>query len=122
MEVVVKIEREVLGEIGVLTIKGKMFIGDGDEMLRSEIGRFLDEGVTRVLLDFKEVPYIDSAAMSEIVRSYTSLSREDGIVALLHLCQRLDDFFRITKLDKVFPIFTSKEVAIQALKDGTWDD
>jgi len=93
---------------------------EGGEMLRQEISRFLDEGVHRVLLDFEEVPYVDSACMYEIVRSYTSMARENGTVALLNLTKRIDDLLSILKLKDVFPVFTSKEDALQALRDGTW--
>lgn len=117
-----KIERETLGNVGVLTIHGKMLIGEGDEMLREEIEIFLKEGATRILLDFKAMPYVDSAALGELIRSYTTMARKDGTVALLNPDKRIIGLFRSLQLNTIFPKFDSKEQALRALKDSTWNE
>jgi hypothetical protein len=58
-----------------------------------------------------EVPYIDSAGLSEIVRTYTSVKRHDGSLKLMNLTQRITDLLVITKLLTVFGTFNGDEGA-----------
>lgn len=115
-----RITNEKYDEITVLTLSGKILIGEGDELLREAIANAIKEGVKMVLLDITDVPYVDSAGYGEILRSFTALSRHRGVVALLNPSQRLCDLMSITKTLQLFPVYNNKEAALKALRDGTY--
>ena len=66
------------------------------------------------MLNLDGVPYIDSAGLGEMVRSYTTVSRQGGKLKLLNLTKRIEDLLSITKLLTVFETFESEAEAIQS--------
>jgi anti-sigma B factor antagonist len=66
----------------------------------------------RILLNLADVPYIDSAGLGEIVRTYTTVSRQGGQLKLVNLTKRITDLLSITKLLTVFETFDSEPEAL----------
>src|SRR4030095_16175905 len=78
------VERTV-SDVTVLDLKGKMTLGEGDELLKDKINSLLAGGKKRLVLNLEGVPYIDSAGLGEIVRTFTTVSRQGGSLKLLNL-------------------------------------
>ncbi len=108
-------ERAVEG-VTILDLHGKMLIGEGDELLREKINQLVENGTERIVLNLAEVPYVDSAGLGEIVRCYTTVSRKNGKLKLLHLTKRIHDLLSITKLLTVFETYDSEEDAVKSFK------
>ena len=66
------------------------------------------------MLNLADVPYIDSAGLGEIVRTYTTVSRQGGSLKLLSLTKRITDLLSITKLLTVFETFESEQDAVKS--------
>jgi len=109
------VERTV-GDVTVLDLKGKMTLGEGDELLKDKINSLLASGKKKLLLNLEAVPYIDSAGLGEVVRTYTTVSRQGGSLKLLNLTKRIEDLLSITKLLTVFDTFDSEAEAVQSYK------
>ena len=109
------VERTV-SDVTVLDLKGKMTLGEGDELLKDKINSLLASGKKKLLLNLEAVPYIDSAGLGEVVRTYTTVSRQGGSLKLLNLTKRIEDLLSITKLLTVFDTFDSEAEAIQSYK------
>ena len=109
------VERTV-NEVTVLDLKGKMTLGEGDELLKDKINSLLAAGKKKLLLNLEGVPYIDSAGLGEVVRTYTTVSRQGGSLKLLNLTKRIEDLLSITKLLTVFDTFDSEAEAIKSYK------
>ena len=109
------VERTV-SDVTVLDLKGKMTLGEGDELLKDKINSLLPAGKKKLLLNLESVPYIDSAGLGEVVRTYTTVSRQGGSLKLLNLTKRIEDLLSITKLLTVFDTFDSEAEAIKSYK------
>jgi anti-sigma B factor antagonist len=109
------VERNV-GDVTVLDLKGKMTLGEGDELLKDKINSLLAAGKKKLLLNLEGVPYIDSAGLGEVVRTYTTVSRQGGSLKLLNLTKRIEDLLSITKLLTVFDTFDSEAEAVKSYK------
>jgi anti-sigma B factor antagonist len=109
------VERTV-SDVTVLDLKGKMTLGEGDEMLKDKINSLLASGKKKLLLNLEGVPYIDSAGLGEVVRTYTTVSRQGGSLKLLNLTKRIEDLLSITKLLTVFDTFDSEAEAVKSYK------
>jgi anti-sigma B factor antagonist len=109
-----QIEERVVGGVTILDLTGKMTLGEGDELLREKIASLVNAGQKNLLLNLEGVPYIDSAGLGEMVRSYTTVSRQGGKLKLLNLTKRIEDLLSITKLLTVFETFDSEAEAIQS--------
>jgi anti-sigma B factor antagonist len=107
------VERTV-NDVTVLDLKGKMTLGEGDELLKDKINSLLASGKKKLLLNLEGVPYIDSAGLGEVVRTYTTVSRQGGSLKLLNLTKRIEDLLSITKLLTVFDTFDSEAEAVKS--------
>ena len=109
-----EIEERTLENVVVLDLKGKLTIGKGDELLKEKINNVLQQGHKNLLLNLEDVPYVDSAGLGEIVRTYTTVSRQGGTLKLVNLTKRITDLLAITKLLTVFDTFESEADAVSS--------
>jgi anti-sigma B factor antagonist len=110
------IEERVIGDVTILDLKGKMTLGEGDELLKDKINSLIHQGQKKLLLNLEGVPYIDSAGLGEIVRTYTTVSRQGGNLKLVNLTKRITDLLSITKLLTVFETFDSEAEALKSFQ------
>jgi anti-sigma B factor antagonist len=115
-EIVMQIEERNVGDVTVLDLKGKMTLGEGDELLKDKINSLIHQGQRKLLLNLEGVPYIDSAGLGEIVRTYTTVSRQGGSLKLVNLTKRITDLLSITKLLTVFETFDSEKEAVASFQ------
>src|SRR5512143_1809624 len=108
------IDERNVGDVVVLDLKGKITLGEGDEQLKDKVNSLVNQGQKKILLNLEGVPYIDSAGLGEIVRTYTTVSRQGGSLKLLNLTKRIQDLLSITKLLTVFETFDSEGDAIRS--------
>jgi anti-sigma B factor antagonist len=109
-----QIEERVVSDVTILDLKGKMTLGEGDELLKERINSLIQQGHRKLVLNLEGVPYIDSAGLGEIVRTYTTVSRQGGKLKLLNLTKRIQDLLAITKLLTVFETFDSEQEAVRS--------
>ena len=109
-----EIEERVVNSVTILDLKGKLILGEGDEMLRDKVNSLVHQGRKNILLNLEGVPYIDSAGLGEVVRTYTTVSRQGGKLKLLHLTKRIQDLLSITKLLTVFETYDSEPEALKS--------
>ncbi|MCC7007267.1 MAG: STAS domain-containing protein [Acidobacteria bacterium] len=108
-----QIEERVVDGVTILDLKGKITLGEGDEALKDKINSLVQQDRRRILLNFAQVPYIDSAGLGEVVRTYTTVSRQGGQLKLVNLTKRITDLLSITKLLTVFETFDSEADALK---------
>ena len=109
-----QIEERVVNNVTILDLKGKITLGEGDEALKDKINSLIQQDRKRILLNLGDVPYIDSAGLGEIVRTYTTVSRQGGKLKLLNLTKRIQDLLAITKLLTVFETYESEPDAVKS--------
>ena len=109
-----EIDERTVGDVVVLDIKGRVQLGEGDEMLKDKVNSLLNQGRKKIILNLAEVPYIDSAGLGEVVRTFTTVSRQGGNLKLLNLTKRITDLLAITKLLTVFDTYDSEQEAVQS--------
>lgn len=109
-----QIEQRQVGSVMILDLKGKITLGEGDEALKDKINSLILQGHKKMLLNFGDVPYIDSAGLGEIVRTYTTVSRQGGQLKLVNLTKRITDLLSITKLLTVFETFDNEAEALKS--------
>ena len=92
---------------GVLVLRmcGRLTILD--ETLRKTVSHFLKTGKRQFILEMKDVSYIDSCGLGELVTVYTSIRNYGGNVRFLNPSERVRHLLNTTKLDTVFDIIES---------------
>jgi anti-sigma B factor antagonist len=107
-----QIEERSVGDVVVLDLKGKITLGEGDELLKDKVNSLVNQGKKKIVLNLAGVPYIDSAGLGEVVRTYTTVSRQGGSLKLLNLTKRITDLLSITKLLTVFETYDAENEAV----------
>ena len=113
-----EIESRAVGDVVILDLKGKMTLGEGDELLKDKVNSLSHQGHRKLILNLSGVPYVDSAGLGEIVRTYTTVSRLGGSLKLLNLTRRIHDLLSITKLLTVFETFESEDDAVRSFSSA----
>ena len=80
-----QIEERSAGDVTVLDLKGKMTLGEGDELLKDKINSLLQQGRRKVVLNLEEVPYIDSAGLGMLLMQYNQALETSPMFAVILL-------------------------------------
>jgi anti-sigma B factor antagonist len=102
---------------GVLIVdcSGRVVFGEESASLRDTVKKLLAES-PKVVLNLREVNYIDSGGLGTLVSLFTTARNAGGAVKLARLSQRVGDLLQITKLLTIFEVFDDEEVAAQSFK------
>src|SRR5881394_1244523 len=109
-----QIAERAVGDVVVLDVKGRITLGEGDEVLKDKVNTLVNQGRKKIILNLADVPYVDSAGLGEIVRTYTTVSRQGGSLKLLNLTKRITDLLSITKLLTVFETYENENDAVRS--------
>ena len=105
------------GNVAILDFSGRITIGEGASLFRDTIRETLDSGHRRILLNFDQVTYIDSAGLGQLVGSFATAAHRGGQIKLLHVGKRVHEVLEITHLDTVFESFAIEAAAIRSFED-----
>jgi len=114
-----EIAQRSVGDVTVLALKGRLVAEDGD-VLVDAVDALLQQGRIKLLLDVRDVTYIDSSGLGLLVSKYVSARRRGGDVKLLHLTTRSLHLLTITHLTEVFESFDSEADALRAFGSATF--
>lgn len=112
MALTIKTRQE--GNVTVLDLGGKITLGESTGILREELRKLMAEGKKNIVLNMKDVTYVDSAGLGELVGAYTTATNQGGAVKLLHLQGKMKDLMQITKLHTIFPAYEDEHQAVQS--------
>ena len=101
-----------VGNVAIVDLSGKITLGENTGILRDELRSLLSQGSKHIILNMKDVGYVDSAGLGELVGAYTTATNQGGAVKLLHLQGKMKDLMQITKLHTIFPAFEDEQQAI----------
>jgi anti-sigma B factor antagonist len=74
-----------------------------------------EETFPSLILDFSDVPYIDSTALGALVSAYVSRQKAGRQVVLSGISDRVSKMLKITNVDSLFLTFPTLEDAIGGL-------
>jgi anti-sigma B factor antagonist len=107
-----------LGDVTVLDLAGRLVFGEGVAVLRAHINDIVDQGRLNIVLNLRDVTYIDSCGIGVLVARFVSLRRKGGDLRLVHMTSRSQRLMEITKLLGIFRIFDSEPEAVASFSNG----
>lgn len=69
-----------------------------------------------IVLDLQNVDYMDSACVGVLVELFTKLQNAGGRIALVNTAHNVEYLFKLTRLDRLFPICRDVMKAIEAME------
>jgi anti-sigma B factor antagonist len=93
-----------VGDVIVIDARGKIAFGEGVTKLRETVARLTAVGAKKVIFNLKEVDYMDSSGLGEIVRSHMALRKQGSQLKLVNLSKMVRELLYATGMEKVFDI------------------
>src|SRR5271157_639012 len=102
---------------GVLVVdcSGRIVFGEESASLRDAVKKLLSES-PKVVLNLRDVSYVDSGGLGTLVSLYTTARNAGGALKLARLTQRVGDLLQLTKLVSIFEVFENEQLAAQSFK------
>ncbi|MFH1702135.1 MAG: STAS domain-containing protein, partial [Nitrospirota bacterium] len=88
----------------VMELSGEIDMYTSPE-LRRELMGLLQRKVSPLLVDFKEVSYIDSSGIATFVEGLKGIKTYGGRLKFFSIPDRIVEIFNFSKLDRVFEIY-----------------
>jgi len=116
---IARVER--MGAVGVATFTVTQLTREhGVESLTELLETLTASGATHFVLDIQNINYMDSACLGCLVEALNRLAVSGGQIALVNTATSVQDLFRMTRLDRVFPICNDVPEAMKKL--GQWPE
>ena len=97
----------------VVDCSGRLVFGEESASLRDTVKKLLAQS-PKVVMNLREVNYIDSGGLGTLVSLYTTARNAGGAVKLASLSQRVGDLLQVTKLLTIFEVFDDEESAAKS--------
>ncbi len=106
-------QRQV-GPVTIVDLRGDIGLGVASLTLRHTIRDLIESGRTKIVLNFSQVDWIDSAGVGELAGAYLPVKTKGGELKFLNPTKKVHRVMQITQLDRVFELYTDEQMAIQS--------
>lgn len=100
--------------ITVLFVREDRLDANNSEELKAELRRLFESGTKDLVIDLKEILFIDSSGLGVLVSGYKNAAAQHGSLKLSNLQSQVKSMFELTRLHRVFDIFTTVDDALQS--------
>ena len=106
------IEESARAGLLILTLTGQITFGEADD-IRQKLSELAAAGHVKIVLDLKDVFYIDSTGLGALVGGYVTLQNKKSTVKLVNPNKRnLELLLLMTQLHTVFEVFDQLDDAV----------
>ena len=105
-----------VGEVVLIDLSGRITLGDGSGTVRDTVKGLITKGHRQILLNLKDVGYIDSAGLGTLVATFHSARSQGATLKLANLGTKFKEVLQVTKLMTVFDTYDSEAAAVASFK------
>ncbi len=102
-----------LGEVTIVDVRGRFTLIEGEAVHELLLDLFRD-GKRRVLLNFRDVSYLDSSGLGQLVRGLYTARKNSAELKAVDLSPRAQEVLRLTNLHTVFPDYPDEQAAVRS--------
>jgi len=103
-----EIKSRRIGSSLVLDVVGQIKGGDASD-LRATIKRLQDDGELDLLINLKEVGFIDSSGVGMLIHCLQEVRTRGGDLRLMNLSGDIHDLFEMVAIDRLFTIYQTED-------------
>ena len=103
------------GEVYILDISGEIDLYNAPE-IKDIVNKLIEQKKYNVIINLKEVTYIDSSGIGALISSLSNLKKYQGGLKIINVFASVKKVFELTKLTSFFEIYDSEEEAIKAFQ------
>jgi anti-sigma B factor antagonist len=107
---ILKIEEKA--GVVLIEIKEERLDAHNSGELKAEMLKLFDEGKNNIVIDLKDVRFVDSSGLGSLVSGFKNASARNGNLKLCGLQPQVKSMFELTRLHRVFEIFPGLDEAL----------
>lgn len=107
--------REMDSGVVVITLTGRVMLGETSTGIETLVKRLIGEGKNRVVFELGGVTHIDSTGIGRFISSLNKLRQAGGGLRMAGATGQVRDAFHVTRLDTIFNFDDDLESALKAL-------
>jgi len=108
------VTRTQQGSVTVLAVQGAI-VEEDMHTLETELERCFASGVVRIVLELRQVQFIDSAGLERIQNLVAEVGKRGGDVRICGLNEICRDIFICTRMESLVQVFDDRESAVRSL-------
>jgi anti-sigma B factor antagonist len=109
-----RLKTKELNDVVVIEVKGNMMGGPDSQKFRDLLHKLVDEGKNKVVVDLKNVKFINSVGLGTLISGLTTMRNAGGDLKIANPTEKIESLLMITKLIKVFESYSSVDEAVES--------
>ncbi|WP_421902453.1 STAS domain-containing protein [Maridesulfovibrio sp.] len=105
------LSHERVGDFVILRVGESRVDATNSSELQKHVASLVDEGDRKFVLDLSSVLFMDSCGLAGLITTASELPK-DGRLLIAGLHPRVEQIFRLTKLNTIFDIYPSVDDAL----------
>ncbi len=106
-----QLKTKEIGDIVLIEIEEERMDAHNSGTFKEQMLALFDEGKCNLIIDLSAVRFVDSSGLGALVSGFKNASAREGSLKLCGLQPQVRSMFELTRLHRVFEIFTSVEEA-----------
>ena len=108
------LKTEAIGNKKVIFVQEDRLDAHNSEELKAEMNLLFAAGAIELIIDLKDVRFIDSSGLGVLVSGFKNASTRQGSLKLSGLQAQVRSMFELTRLHRVFDIFQTTDEALES--------
>jgi anti-sigma B factor antagonist len=100
------------GAVVLIEVKEERLDAHNSGNLKTEMLSLFEDGKHNLVIDLKDVRFVDSSGLGSLVSGFKNASARNGNLKLCGLQPQVKSMFELTRLHRVFEIFATADEAL----------
>jgi anti-anti-sigma factor len=114
----VRITARFADDVAIVSLSGKFLAGSDGPYLRQKVKDFIDAGTRKLIIDFSEVPYIDSTGLGFLAGARVTAQNAGTRMVLANLNAHVRKILDDVKLSPFFVIAPDEAAAMAKVNEA----
>lgn len=108
------LKTEAHANVMVIFVREERLDAHNSDELKIEMNRLFESDTKNLIVDLKEVRFVDSSGLGALVSGFKNASTHQGNIKLCSLQAQVKSMFELTRLHRVFDIFQTVDEALES--------
>jgi anti-sigma B factor antagonist len=102
--------------VTIIRLSGNLLGGPDAGALKTKLHELVEAGKTRVVLDLREVEFMNSSGLAMLINAMTTVRNSGGDLKLANASAKIGALITVTRLGSVLQSYPSVEEAVAAVR------
>lgn len=112
-----------VGDVTVVHLAGGMTLSEriasaSSGALHDLVRDLLEKGQKKILLNLRDVNYLDSSGIGELFGCFSTVYRAGGVLKLSNPTERVGIVLQLAKISSVVDVFDAESTAVRSFSQG----